>query len=258
MEDHLQPGKPLVVSGAMDNWPAKKLWTPDYFLSHFGKEPVQVYDDLFNLQDIYPLEQYVIEYFNQTEKYLEKIPYIRWYTQFHQKSFPWADTVFEQLQAAWSRPSFLPETHYLLPFVIPPDIFEPNKQPCPAKGLFISAAGAKTRAHTDPWESDGILCQFYGTKLVKLFAQPPSRTLNGFRESYTPNQYDEAFILYPGDILYIPAGCKHEVLTLTDSISLTWNFVHITHGQRFLAYCQSPHSDEDNNVLRFFSSMASI
>ena len=47
---------------------------------------------------------------------------------------------------------------------------DPARGAFPARGLYLSLAGARTRLHFDPWGSDAVLCQFHGEKRVRLVA----------------------------------------------------------------------------------------
>src|SRR6185436_17872248 len=60
------------------------------------------------------------------------------------------------------------------------------------------------------------------------------------------------FTLAPGESVFIPRNWFHHVVSLSDSISLTWNFVHSTGLEHFVAYLRSEISDHDLAVLRFF------
>ena len=42
--------------------------------------------------------------------------------------------------------------------------------------------------------------------------------------------------LEPGEILLVPAGWYHHFKSVTDSVSLTWNFVHDCRLEEFLSY----------------------
>jgi hypothetical protein len=46
--EYLDPLKPVVFKDLMDEWPAKNLWTFDYFKSNYGDISVPVYDTSFS------------------------------------------------------------------------------------------------------------------------------------------------------------------------------------------------------------------
>jgi hypothetical protein len=44
---YLKPEIPLVIETLTDSWPAKRKWTPEFFLRHHGHRQVKVYDASF-------------------------------------------------------------------------------------------------------------------------------------------------------------------------------------------------------------------
>lgn len=59
-------------------------------------------------------------------------------------------------------------------------------------------------------------------------------------------------MLSPGEIILFPAGWFHDVTCLSDSISVTWNFVHSSELSRFYAYIQQHPDDDQLEIVRFF------
>src|SRR5271165_1306206 len=43
--EHLVPGKPVILTGIMDRWPALAKWSPDFFISHHAQAPVCIGED---------------------------------------------------------------------------------------------------------------------------------------------------------------------------------------------------------------------
>lgn len=118
MEEHMIGNTPVIVADGMDDWPAKSLWSPEYFIERFGSERAQIFGDAFRPIMIKPLQQYFDRFFHQTyEPGSGRIaPYVRWYARMRADSpVPWADDVFEALRDDWSMPYFLPSSGYLLP-----------------------------------------------------------------------------------------------------------------------------------------------
>jgi ribosomal protein L16 Arg81 hydroxylase len=135
----------------------------------------------------------------------------------------------------------------------------------PAKGLFISQRGARTGLHVDPWGSDALLCQMYGGKTWAMYGPDQKQYLqsdHGVVDLDWPNRqqfpdFDKAcatfeFTLEPGEILYVPNGWYHAARSDTDSISLTWNFVHRAGVEAFRRWLTKPQSVIDTEILRFF------
>jgi len=263
---YMVAGRPVVVVDAIDAWgqPGRRL-SEAFFLRTFADAEVQLYDDLFNLVCVCPLREYIEQYWHAEP--VSGVPYVRWYAQFHATEFEWADAAFARISDYWSMPYFLPRCGYELPRCQAPHTIDPARDAFPAKGIFLSAAGARTRLHSDPWCSDAVLCQLSGRKKVVMYAPGAARSLTHDGElidieapaarlqtSHCVPDFED--ILAPGEALYVPAGWLHHVSTLTSSISLTWNFVHGVHAARFRTYREGSLSSFDRNVLEYFDTLA--
>jgi hypothetical protein len=266
-DEYLVKNRPVIVTDAISRWGSEKVWTEEYLTEKFGDLLVQVYDDLFHLEDVTTLQSYFDNYWRIPQIPGKPVPYVRWYTKLRDADFVWADDVFSELADYWTLPYFLPDSGYLLPAHLSPTV-TPVADPFPAKGIFISAAGARTKLHKDPWGSDAILCQLHGEKRVIMYPPSCEKALTRGEEvvdierpdldvfedfdDVTP-QYDD--VLKPGEIILVPAGWYHHFSTLRNSISLTWNFVHTRTWRRFFKYLIEDKPVQDLEVLRYFAKM---
>ena len=166
---YIAAGRPVIVTDAMTEWPAKYKWTPEYFRDRFGALLAQVYDNLFTIRDIRPLGNYIDQCFGKEGRDASGL-YVRWYAQFKHIDLCWSDAVFSALARDWSHPYFLPVSAYVLPLCRYPETLHAPTTTFPYKGIFISACGARTRLHRDPFGTDAVLCQFYGTKSLTVYA----------------------------------------------------------------------------------------
>lgn len=57
--------------------------------------------------------------------------------------------------------------------------------------------------------------------------------------------------LEPGEILLVPAGWYHHFKSVSDSISLTWNFVHLSRLGDFLSYLGRGPADNELKQLSY-------
>jgi hypothetical protein len=270
VSEYLQQNRPVIITDAMSAWPALGAWNPTYFANEFGAERVQVYGDLFKLTAIDLLSNYFDRYFGRDTDASNKkpggtVPYVRCYCHLSsEERVPWADEIFARLAKDWSRPSFFPPNSFALPICGSTDTIDPSRDWFPAKGLFISARGARTRLHADPWSSDAILCQIYGKKQFVLYhpSQGPHLVRGGRTvDVEAPNLEDfpsfpqaEATmrdVLEEGECLLVPAGWYHHFNSATDSISLTWNFVHRSRLGPFLAYLASGPAESEIKQLAY-------
>ena len=250
VSDYLVKNRPVIVTSAMRNWKALENWKPDVLADRFGSEQVQVYGDLFRLASIMTLNEYFGKYFNRPPSETGAAPYVRWYCHLaNDERVPWADNAFSRFKDDWARPEFFPSGSFVLPYCAGSAQIDPSQNWFPARGLFISARGARTRLHADPWCSDALLCQIYGRKDFVMYEPSQARYLtSGTRtvdvEAPDANVFPDfastqpAFrdTLKPGEIVLVPAGWFHHFNSVTDSISLTWNFVHQSRLREFLSY----------------------
>jgi hypothetical protein len=261
IEQYLVPNRPVIVTDAMLDWTLFR--TPADLAARFGDDLVQVYNDLFDLVSVTPLRAYLAQHFEQgtASPPPAAVPYVRWYTKMKEVDFVWADDAFRRFAAEWSLPYFLPPSDYLLPACPAAGSVNPNRDLFPGKGLFISARGARTRLHRDPWASDAVLCQVYGTKKI-LFFSPEREALMpkpGQAANASPIPAgvvpDAEVLLEPGETVLIPRGWFHHADSVTDSISLTWNFVHRSTWPWFFRHITSPAASAELPVLRFFAAL---
>ncbi len=268
VSDHLQSGEPVIVTDAMHGWPALMRWGPDYLKQKCGDMEVQVYDDLFALQNIETLSDYLDNNFGKSASILSN-EYVRAYVRFKDVDFTWADTLFEVLAEDWDHPAFFPCDGFVLPCVPKGGHRSPVTGLFPYKGLFISGRGGRTRLHRDPFGTDAVLCQFYGEKRLTFYAPSHSDKLMDAQGYVDPqavdphrfpdfNLIEPTFedVLRPGEILFIPGSWFHDVTSISDSISVTWNFVHEEHAEPYRREVANPHNNFDRDMLAYLGGLA--
>jgi hypothetical protein len=195
------------------------------------------------------------------------VPYMRWFVRQSDEQVVCADDAFAELAGDWDAPSWLPSTGYVFPGV--KGIADPVRDPFPAKGIFICGTGGRTRLHVDPWASDACLCQITGKKRFLMYPPSAEKFLSSAGAAVDLAHPDaERFpewetvapsinsILYPGDAIFVPAGWFHTAIALSNSVSITWNFVHEVNVERFHKYlvaCVSP-----DPTIRHFGSTLSL
>lgn len=267
IEGYIAQNQPVVVR----NIPyIKNQWTPEYIRQSVGHLSAQIYGSLFELEDVMNAEEYIDEYFDQdaTGPYQHDVPYIRWYNQLKDVEFAWGDEAFSAVSGFWRAPDCLPKTGLL----VPPDANGSGHNPVhdsfPYRGMLFAARGARTRLHRDPFFSDAVVSQFYGSKYAALYhpsraeellAKSDQTSFGGYLDvrehdlqslSREPDLEGE---IQPGDMIYIPHGWLHDVIATSDSISVTWNFVHHAGGRKFQQYLnEQPEADSEFEVLQYF------
>jgi hypothetical protein len=261
---YITANRPVIVTDAMSTWDARTKWGPIYLDLKLGARDVQVYDNLFGFMNISTLHQYLAENFNRAGGNPSR-EYVRWYTKLKDVDFVWADEAFAAIREDWSHPYFFPTSGFIVPFCPEPLSLSAVDERFPYKGLFISGAGARTRLHRDPWTTDAVLCQFYGRKSLTVYPPDQGCYLHRDGEFVDPQKPDlktfpdfhKAAALYedvlePGEVLYIPGGWLHDVTSLSDSISVTWNFVHSSRLNVLTDFIKANPKDQELDIVRFF------
>ncbi|WP_062055769.1 cupin-like domain-containing protein [Aquimarina longa] len=264
IEEHIVSNKPVIVTDAMENWDLEKF-KPEYIKKEFGHHKVQVYNDLFDLQTIQPLEKYIDANFFRSEKEGLSKQYMRWYTKLKEVDFYWSDKAFDSLKNFWSQPYFVPSTSLAVPSTKGSDSKSITEYNYPYKGLFISGKGSRTRLHKDPFMSNAVLCQFYGQKHFYLYGPDKQKNvmnngdfvdvknpdLNKF-PSFSDITHDYEDVLSPGEIILFPSGWFHDVTCVSDSISITWNFVHAKQLETLCNHIKNNPEDDQLEILKYF------
>jgi len=257
---YLAPERPVVITDAMRGWPATTRWDWSYFDRRFGDHEVDVYGDWFEPTGSERLHTVLAGIADDQTPDPER-SYVRWSSRDRPGPGRWADDVFAVLADDWAHPAFLPTTDYAVPYVSSSDRADIPTQSFPYRSLLLSAVGARTRLHVDPWASSALLCQIVGRKRIVLHDASHNRELieAAARNEPAPElrpAYDDE--LLPGEILYIPGEWWHEATTIEASISLTWNFVHALAAQRTAEHVSRYPADDELVVLEHFMSDAGL
>jgi len=220
--EYLFPKKPVVISGAVRNWPALSTWTPDYFKTRYGSLNLTIDG-----------QRYTMAHFIdrvQSSSPQNPAPYLR-------------NEVIDR---------FLPE---LLADISPlPRYFFPNwldgrlsrvlrsRLHDGSPELYIGGKGAKFPfLHFDSYHTHAFLTQIYGVKEYTAFTEDQTHLLYVKPNQYNASQIPDIenpdlakfplfaqavpirFLLHPGEILFIPGGLWHTARMLTPSISISVN-----------------------------------
>jgi hypothetical protein len=264
IEEHVKPNQPVIVTDAQASWRAPREWGPRYLAEKVGDMEVQVYDNLFTLLDVERLDAYLARNFDKPDGVVSN-EYVRGYARFKDLDFAWSDSLFLGLAPDWGHPYFFPHDSFVLPRAPKGHAISPVSDIFPYKGIFISGRGARTRLHRDPFGTEAMLCQFYGEKQLLMFEPRHADKVMSNGQCVDPAAVDDLQFpsfkglaptfedaLRPGEILFIPGGWFHDVLSLSDSISITWNFVHSARSEPFLREVDNPKNTFDRDMLAFF------
>lgn len=217
--DHFYaPGRPVIIQGAIADWPALGLWTPDYLRRAVGSAPVEYQGGRSNDPEF--------ELFKDRHKAI--MPFDRFLDRIMAEG-EGNDAYITAYNSSRNSAAFAPLAADMRPIT-------PYLKGDPGM-VWIGPAGTFTPLHFDL--TNNLLAQVTGRK--RLLLVPPSETrhlahhrhvFSDVHDIASPERlarYPEArkarrfeVELAPGDLLYIPVGWWHQVLALEFSVMLTY------------------------------------
>lgn len=228
-ERYYATNTPVVLTEAIRNWPALKLWTPEYFRERYGEVEIEIVDGRAG-------DPHCDRKHDTVKRTTTMAAYVERVLQ--------AGSSNDFYFTARNRNIELEALQSLVRDVTPaPDFFLPQ----PHKGsqsFWFGPKGSLTATHHDP--TNILFCQIYGKKRVQL-APPTDPGLLGLAEgfynratgelrSYEPlaDSHVLELIVEPGDALFIPALWWHRVEAL--SVSISFSLLHFKRINRYPAY----------------------
>lgn len=219
--EYLRAGKPVVITDAIDAWPAASLWTMKFFKEKYGDAQVRIYH--YDSRAEFSADR------ARTVALAEHIDNV---TQHDWRAYPY------YLRDDWKLIHDTPElkTQFKnLPYffdwfrVLPPFM----RMPYPR--LFIGPEGAITPLHIDVWRTHAWLSQIVGRKRWILFSPEQEPLLHGCKVRVDQPDlsahplYEKAnpveTTIGPGDTIFVPSGWAHCVVSLDPTLSLTGNYM---------------------------------
>ncbi len=245
----LIPRIPVIFTKALDSWPARQKWTPEFFKERYGSMPLTVEGQNHTLGGFLPTRKdggslTMGEFIDQvlTSSDQNPSPYLR--NVWLEKFLPELDA---DLQPA---PPYFSPNWLEGPFTQPlyPRLHAGHPE------LYIGGRGGKFPVlHFDSWHIYVFLCQLYGSKEYTVFA--PDQTPFLYPQDYHVSSIsvDEIedvdlkryplfakatpirFQLNPGEMLFVPPGWWHMAKILSPSISISVTRVNSSNWSQFAA-----------------------
>jgi len=218
--EYLYPGKPVVITNAIDDWKARHLWTLDYFRSRYGDTQITL--------SKYEGEHYRAKAVETASlgSFIDAIEASDFATYPYYIRDDWRIFVaYKELLADYRVPKYFFDWYVFIPGFM--RLIYPR--------IFIGPKGAITPLHCDIWETHAWLAQLIGRKRWLLFSPDQRRFLYDYKVQ--PGDADlEKFPLFrearplectigPGDVIFVPGGWAHEVVSLDATISITHNYL---------------------------------
>jgi hypothetical protein len=218
--DYLYRGRPVVITNAMEHWKARTAWTLDYFKTRYGQTAVTVH----RLGG----ERY-------SPDGVKSMPLSAFIDSIKSRDF---DAYPHYVRDDWRL--FITHKELLTDYEIPKYFFDwfvflPPFMRLIYPRLFIGPKGAVTPLHMDIWRTHAWLGQIVGRKRWILFSPDQHQ----FLYDCAVQPHDPDFDRYPlfrqakpiectigpGDLIFVPGGWAHEVVSLDATISITHNYM---------------------------------
>lgn len=207
--------RPALFPGLADGWPARTAWTPERLARTSGHLRVSALMDLPGSGVLLPRDQ---------SEYERELPFAAFLDAMQ------ATSPDSPCYLAYTRPEglFPPEDYDFAPLTRSSAHGTDTR-------VWIGSAGTRSSLHSDL--KDNLFCQIWGEKLVVLLPWQHSSAAYPFPDNLVNSQIDlndldlrrfprlRGAVLYagtvrPGDILFMPRGCWHDISSLTPSISV--------------------------------------
>ncbi len=215
---YVEARRPVIIVGAIEDWPARRSWSAEHLAAKFGDRVVPVAGVAGKRVENYGATG--IPY--REERLRQCIEHLRAATADHGYAMFLLGESLPELQADLRTPVFAPQAPWAI------------------YKFWMSAADTRTPLHMDL--PDNLFMQFVGSKEVRLYGpaqewrmyrHPPwSRLPQVSRvDAYEPDvarypRFAKAHalrcVVEPGELLYIPRFWWHQVRSLSFSISVNY------------------------------------
>lgn len=222
LDEYYAPARPVVIAGEIEEWPAHRLWTPQYLRSKLGGRIVEFQGGRTASADF---ERYKDEHKRQMpfDQFIDMI-----------EAQPGNDAYITAYNSATNAEALKP----LQDDVRPLDKYLSQSPDDPGGMVWIGPKGTFTALHHDL--TNNLLVQVTGRKRVILAAAidlpklyNDKHVFSMIRDVTDPTIHADAFpllkdvrfheiILNPGEALFIPIGWWHQVESLDFSTTITY------------------------------------
>ncbi len=222
LEKYLIPHQPVILQNQINHWPALHKWNLDYFRERFGNAFIQYFHGHDDKSKKIRLRKYLETKFDQPH-------YSMWcLDEFY-------DILAEDFETI--EPLNNQEKDWILEL--------PKQELNALTWIFMGTKGSGIANHSDRLGQHVYSAQISGRKRWLLHPPEDKKWMyDGQVDLTNPDlvkyplymnasaPYD--FVLEPGEVLILPNAWWHQTLTLSDSISLSHDFMNVSNIDSFL------------------------
>lgn len=247
MREYMLPRKPVILTDALDECPARHKWTPDYFLERFGERKLHAETGEMTMREIV---EGVLRPRGERPPFLRESPISWWLPEAMADLTPY--------------PCYVHPNWLTYPFARWPDVRRSGYASRLARTAQteINFTGANMRfgaLHLDLFWTHALVMQWYGAK--KFFIFPASDTPHLYRKpeiwiseitdvehpdySKFPdfaNAHMIEFTLQPGEAYFNPTGWWHTTRTLDVSIATVVSFANASNWKEVTEHLLMPNA----------------
>ena len=231
VHEYMIARKPVIVTDALDECPARRKWVPEYFRERFGERRLQTVSGMMTMREIV---DGVLHPEDGRTPFLRESPIAWWLPEAMADIAPY--------------PSFVQPNWLSYPFARWPDVRGSGYASRLTRigQVELNFTGANMRfptLHVDLFWTHALIIQWYGTK--KVFVFPPEDTRYLYRKpdhwvsEITDVEHPDLgkfpefakahmteITLHPGEAFFSPCGWWHTTRTETVSIGTAMSFAN--------------------------------
>jgi hypothetical protein len=218
LERYYATNRPVILTGEMDDWPALRLWTPDYLKAKVGSAQVQ-YQAGRSTNPLFEIEMHRHSREGSFEDFIDLI-----------QQGDGNDAYITANNSARNREA-------LAPLDADMGLLEKFLTPVKAGMMWIGPAGTVTSLHHDL--TNNFIAQLVGRKRLTILPAADVGKLYNYRHvfsqitdlddpSFSLERYPNMagahvyeVVLEPGEILFMPVAWWHQVTSLDFSVTVT-------------------------------------
>ncbi|HEY2785420.1 MAG TPA: cupin-like domain-containing protein [Fimbriiglobus sp.] len=237
LQDYVVKNRPLVIEGAVSQWPALEKWTPEFFKERFGQKMVNVERGM---------KMPFADFIDAVNASCEERP------------GPYMYRLFIGPQMPELLPDVLPQNEYAFPRRLASPLMPRQwRRPDGYLKLLIGGVGGKfPNMHYDGENVHATITEIYGEKeflmvspedtpYVYSYGGQISQITNFVNPDYEKFPLFEKAKLYstilrPGEMVFVPSRWWHTARVVSTSISVCQNMLDQSNWRGFVKYVGNP------------------